>query len=544
MGVLLVLLAAALTPTVLAEDGEYSLPVEYGKQRSVDGVLAKVVAANDNWVGEQDFESIDKHLKSIAAEMIDDPGSFEPLAELAGAYKGLSLAEFKILAITRDSELANHVRLTARAEIGGESQQGGLLSTLGYMDMLWRSDPEGWTLREAESREFRERRREAFGFRDVSDEVFGAIDSYREQLSHGADHWRNSMDAALGVSVYGHHGVSLGDFDGDGLEDLYVSQPAGLPNRLYRNNGDGTFSDVTRKAGLDVLDETSMSLFADFDNDGDQDIVLIAAKPILYRNDGSGVFSLDTRSGLGVPPEKAAMFTGAAVADYDLDGDLDLYVCAYDFWEPGADYDAPTPFYDAVNGPPNLLFRNDGPAGFTEVASEAGMAESNVRFSFTASWGDYDDDGDPDLYVANDFGRNNLYQNNGDGTFRDVAAALDVEDLGAGMSVGWGDYDNDGDLDLYTANIWSSAGMRITGSSQFESVAPQPRERRAFSRQAQGNTLFRNDGSGGFRDVSVEAGTRVGRWSWASDFVDVDNDGLLDLFVLNGYITGERLDDL
>ena len=122
------------------------------------------------------------------------------------------------------------------------------------------------------------------GFAEITDQVFGEIESFREQLSWGVDHWRDSLDAALGVSIYGHQGVSLGDFDGDGLDDLYVSQPGGLPNRLYRNNGDGTFSDATGRAGLDILDDTSMALFGDVDNDGDQDLILIGVTPVLYRN--------------------------------------------------------------------------------------------------------------------------------------------------------------------------------------------------------------------------------------------------------------------
>jgi hypothetical protein len=238
------------------------------------------------------------------------------------------------------------------------------------------------------------------------------------------------------------------------------------------------------------------------------------------------------------------MYTGAALADYDLDGDLDLYVCSYDFWQSESAYDAPTPYYDARNGPPNLLFRNLGDGRFEEATAAAGLMQNNDRFSFSAAWGDYDDDGDPDLYVANDFGRNNLYRNNGDGTFADVAAAAGVEDLAAGMSAAWGDYDNDGDLDLYVSNMWSSAGQRLTFNPQFANVAASEDLRGNYRRQARGNSLFRNRGDGTFEDVSLAAGVTMGRWAWGSDFVDLDNDGSLDLFVQNGYITGERLDDL
>ena len=535
---------AACASTLGAQYSDFTLDVDFRLNRSIDRVLAKVDANEDVWIGERDYQEIEAELKRIARSLRKDAGSFEPLAKQTRGFRSLRLAEFKILATRRDTDSDNLAHVAVRAELGGESSSSELLSRLGMLEMSWRKGSSDWTLETATPMAFRDLSARASGFSENTDQVFRGIESFRKQLSLGIDHWRDSLDAAVGVSVYGHQGVSLGDFDGDGLDDLYVSQPSGLPNRLYRNNGDGTFSDATQRAGLGVLDDTSMSLFGDFDNDGDQDLFLIAATPLLYRNDGEGQFERDVDAGLAVPPAKAAMFTGGAAADYDLDGDLDIYVCAYDFWQPGADYDAPTPYYDAVNGPTNLLFRNDGQGRFAEVSTEAGLGPTNNRFSFAAAWGDYDDDGDPDLYVANDFGRNNLYRNNGDGTFADVAGQLGVEDLGAGMSAAWSDYDNDGDLDLYTANMWSSAGQRITASTQFDDVAPRDRERAQFQRQAQGNSLFRNDGAGGFTDTSDTAGVRTGRWAWASDFVDLNGDGLLDLFVQNGYITGERLDDL
>ena len=525
------------------QDTDFSLQVDFERERPVDRVLERVDPTRDVWIEEQDYEAIDSELKAVAKGLLKDPTSFQPLTGQTSGFRSLKLAEFKIVASARSNAESDLARIAVRVELGGEAADGSLLSKLGAMDMSWVRAPTGWTLRDSSLGSFRESRATHPGFTEITDAVFGEIDALQRQLDFGVDHWRDTLDAALGVSIYGHQGISLGDVDGDGLDDLYVSQPSGLPNRLFRNNGNGTFSDLTRQAGLDVLDETSMALFGDLDSDGDQDVILVGATPMLFRNDGNGKFRFDDDA-LEIGEDRAAMFTGAALADYDLDGDLDLYVCAYDFWKPGTEYDAPTPYYDAVNGPPNLLFRNDGSGSFDEVADAAGFGPTNDRFSFAAAWGDYDDDGDPDLYVANDFGRNNLYRNNGDGTFDEVATELGVEDLGAGMSAAWGDYDGDGDLDLYTANMWSSAGLRITGSERFESVAQSERRRALFRRQAQGNSLFRNDGRQGFADVSDEARVRTGRWAWASDFVDLDTDGRLDLFVQNGYITGERLDDL
>ncbi len=527
------------TVALSAQAPEYSVDAAFEAERSIDRVLQKVDADQDEWIGERDFQSIDAKLKAISKAIV--AGEVPPrfLLETTARFDSISLAEFKIVGIRRvDASAVADVRL----ELGGRTS-AGLLSLLGPIEMAWAALGEDWALDSATVEGLREVRAGQFHFTEITDETFGSIPSFNVQLSNDTDYWRARLDAAIGVSVYGHQGISVGDADGDGWEDIYISQPAGLPNRLYINNGDGTFSDATPD-GLAVLDDTSMSLFADVDNDSDQDLILISSEPMLFRNAGGGEFAIDREAGLRPPPDRGGMFTGAALADYDLDGDLDLYVCSYDFWQAGSDYASPTPYYDATNGPPNLLFRNRGDGTFEEITEAAGLMANNDRFSFSPAWGDYDDDGDPDLYVANDFGRNNLYRNNGDGTFNDVAAEAGVEDLAAGMSAAWGDYDNDGDLDLYVANMWSSAGQRLTFADQFADVVDSDDVRRKFQRQARGNSLFRNNGDGTFADVSDEAGVTMGRWGWGADFVDLDNDGSLDLFLQNGYLTGERLDDL
>jgi hypothetical protein len=170
------------------------------------------------------------------------------------------------------------------------------------------------------------------------------------------------------------------------------------------------------------------------------------------------------------------------------------------------------------------------------------LNENNTRWSFAASWEDYDGDGDADLYVANDFGRNNLYRNDG-GNFTDVAAEAGVEDIAAGMSVAWGDYNQDGKMDLYVGNMFSSAGQRIAFQGRFHTAANNE-TREQFQRHARGNSLFLNLGDGTFRDVSEEAGVTLGRWAWASPFIDINNDGWEDLVVANGFVTGSNTGDL
>jgi hypothetical protein len=203
---------------------------------------------------------------------------------------------------------------------------------------------------------------------------------------------------------------------------------------------------------------------------------------------------------------------------------------------------SPVPYHDANNGGRNALFRNDGNFHFTDVTEATGLDVNNRRFSFAASWEDFDNDGWMDLYVANDFGRHNLYRND-HGHFTDVAAAAGVEDIGAGMSVSWGDFNRDGLMDLYVANMFSSAGSRIAYQPKFAHSQSEETVK-TMQRMARGNTLFQNAGDGHFRDVSEETGVTMGRWAWASKFVDLNNDGWPDLAIANGYITGEDPHDL
>ena len=254
---------------------------------------------------------------------------------------------------------------------------------------------------------------------------------------------------------------------------------------------------------------------------------------LMMSNDGQGQFQQ-------VFPFSSQEYSyrSASAADFDLDGDLDLYLCSYN----GAEVDRngfpnAMPLHDANNGGRNVLLRNDGNWHFSDVTEQVGLDVNNRRFSFAASWEDYDNDGDPDLYVANDFGRNNLYQNN-QGKFTDVTERSNAEDGNFGMSVCWGDVNRDGWQDVYIGNMFSSAGNRVMTQTKFK---PQldAESRQRFMQLARGNTLLQNQGNGSFADVSVAAGVTQGRWSWGSIFVDINQDGWEDLVVTNGYITSK-----
>jgi len=380
-------------------------------------------------------------------------------------------------------------------------------------------------------------------FRDITQHTFGGNSSYSKQMLHGADYWRTVIDGGSGIDIYGHNGVSVGDLHGDGLDDIYVCQPAGLPNRVYRNRGDGTFEDVTETSGLGLLDNTACALIADFDNNGRQDVVVVRASgPLFFLNQGKGKFKLKPDAfRFATPPQ--GTFTGAAAADYNRDGLLDIYLCLYSVYQGADQYNYPSPYFAAENGPPNFMMSNNGDGTFRDVTDECGMNRNNTRYSFCCGWNDFDGDGWPDLYVVNDFGRKDLYKNNGNGTFSDVARQAGVEDIGAGMSVCWFDCNNDGAEDLYVANMWTAAGERITHEKEFQTNAPEPL-RALYQKHAMGNSLFKARGGSRFEMATERSGTGMGRWAWSSDAWDFDHDGLADLYVTNGMISGTNTEEL
>ncbi|HUF63080.1 MAG TPA: VCBS repeat-containing protein [Verrucomicrobiales bacterium] len=380
-------------------------------------------------------------------------------------------------------------------------------------------------------------------FNDVAPAVFRDDPAFQNQFSRGIDYWRDRIQGDFGIDVNGLQGIALGDVDGDGLEDIYISQQGGLPNRLYLRRPDGSLRDVSREAGVDWIELTRAALFVDLDNDGDQDLALAQGWYwMLMENDGSGRFTKRHEQPAG------GQLHSLTAADYDGDGDLDLYFCGRnprrEQDQPEGILGTPIPYHDANNGGPNLLLRNDGDWRFTDATAITGLDVNNRRYSYAAAWEDFDNDGDLDLYVANDFGRNNLYRNDLeiDGVFRDIAAEAGVEDISAGMSVAWGDYDRDGAFDLYVGNMFSSAGNRIAYQRRFRGGGSASLD--AFRRHARGNSLFRSLGNGQFEDVSVEATVTMGRWAWGSLFADLNNDGWEDLYVANGFITTEDTGDL
>ena len=349
-----------------------------------------------------------------------------------------------------------------------------------------------------------------------------------------------------------HPALSIVDINGDGLDDIYVMARFG-PNMLLVNQGDGTFADRAARWGLDISDHASSALFADFDNDGDPDLLLgRTLESTLYLEQVDGSF-ID-RSRTHIVGRLPKLVSAIAAADYDRDGLLDAFIATYagetlrsafmglgtllppkarSRLERALMAPSTRPFVN-IPGPPNVLLHNIG-GGRLEVVTAA-SAPTSLKNTYQGAWADYDLDGYPDLYVANDYAYDELWHNEGDGRFKEVGKALGLHArLGLGMGVSWADVDEDGDFDLYVSNMESHAGRRITA----EIPGLDARVRQASS----GNALILNNVNegGGFSYKKARPGQRVveesAGWSWGGQFIDVNRDGRMDLHVPNGFYT-------
>jgi len=334
-------------------------------------------------------------------------------------------------------------------------------------------------------------------------------------------------------------GIAFFDYDNDGWLDIYITNgsrldakwPAGAAptTHLFKNNRDGTFTDVTEKSGIGRSGWQTGVCVGDYDNDGWDDLFCTFwGHNILFHNNGNGTFS-DVTKKAGLAQEKGRWGTGCSFLDYDRDGHLDLFVCNFVHLDP----DNPPSINDAsfcqwkgvptmcgprgLPGDTNILYRNNGDGTFVDVSEKAGILKPGPRYSITSVCCDFDNDGWPDIYVAVDSMPSILYQNNHDGTFTDIAVIsgcaynADGHEQ-AGMGLGVADYDCDGWFDIFKTNFADDT-----------------------------SNLYHNNGDGTFSDLSFNSGLGINNTyvGWGCGFIDYDNDGWSDVVQINGHVYPE-----
>jgi enediyne biosynthesis protein E4 len=332
-------------------------------------------------------------------------------------------------------------------------------------------------------------------------------------------------------------GCAFLDYDGDGWMDLFIlggtrlaGAPPGAGNRLYKNNRDGTFTDVTQKAGLDDVGWANGVCVGDYNNDGHEDLFCTYfGQNKLYRNNGDGTFTEVTKQA-GLLSDSGRFATGCSFLDYNRDGFLDLFVANYVEFDlrtaPRPSADNPTCSYEGIAvycGPRGLkagyhsLYRNNGDGTFTEVSKEAGIAGLRSSYGLTVVAADFDEDGWPDIFVACDATPSLLFMNNRDGSFREeallrgIAVSSEGREM-AGMGVGVGDFDLDGHIDVFKTHF-----------------------------QLEPSGLYHNSGRADFTDVAARSGIGAERRyvSWGAGILDFDNDGYPDIFFVTGNVFPE-----
>jgi hypothetical protein len=332
---------------------------------------------------------------------------------------------------------------------------------------------------------------------------------------HRTRRYQGPYGDVLRMFTSGGAAAAVGDYDGDGFEDIFVTDSdAGRPNHLYHNNGNLTFTDVAEQAGVaggnDPLSIVADALFFDYDNDGREDLLVARfGTPILYHNEGNGKFrDVTATSGF----KKFGNTIAVIAFDYDNDGLLDVmfgnYFQPVNLLDLKSPHVLPNDLDNAVNGGGVTLWRNLGNGKFMDVTEKAGFGK-HTGWTLDLGHADLNNDGLQDVYLACDYGTDRIFFNNGDGTFRDATEKSIGFDTRKGMNVDIADYDNDGWLDIYVTNITDE-----------------------YMKEC--NMLWHNNHDGTFTDVSKETNTCATLWGWAAKFGDFDNDGWVDLFVVNG----------
>jgi hypothetical protein len=555
--------------TVNAFLGGYSKAIKEGFERRDAAPVAALYSerfaspARGRWVMQDDRGEGDVAILRLASDGRRDFAKSDIAGEVARYFDTLASVKniWTKIDMIEEVELERRVVLRVKFILDGTDPQGALFQDRHFYRWTLANESAApgaleWKIVKDELIEGLRVAGDGGGFREVEPASVG-ID-FKHARDPKLDASKYSARMKFDIIEHGSGGVSAVDFDNDERQDIFF--PDGVRSRLYRNVADAggvKFVDVTAAAGLDRIDQANAGLFADVDNDGDRDLFVARylAPNRFYVNNGDGTFADRSRE---VGLDLSTTSVTAVFLDYDRDGFVDLYVGTYG----DAFDDIPRLPFFAQNGKPNRLFRNDGGRRFVDVTEASGTGDTGWALAVASA--DYDADGDPDLAVANDFGRKCLFRNNGDGTFTDVAKEAGVLDFSGGMGLVFGDFDDDGALDLYTSNINSNQrwfGEDMTVSQYVRNVArtkwlllDMPEYRKFYdlvgsdwvqigTMIGEGNSLFRNNRDGTFTELKESHTNRAG-WGWSVAFADFDNDTDQDIYAANGWITNKNKDDL
>lgn len=434
---------------------------------------------------------------------------------------------------------------------GRESESGSWRHDYGRANVVLTRTPAGWRISRFVMTEMVTERRNTKMFQDVTQEMIAPLSQERrfDLVARSMDDdmflatARKRLPAGSLADMHGR--ASVVDIDQDGWDDLFVWDEVGesiLLHNVQLPSGQRGFEDATKKYGLSLRNVASV-LFADLNNDGVTDIVVgrwaapseilvgfryISAKDQL-------VFLSGKVNREGILPSSVSSI---AAADVNLDGYLDLYFATADQAYHYEHFSNTNPTFKRL-GPRNVLLINLGGAEFGDLTERYGLELEKPTLA--AAFSDYNSDGYPDLALANDFGITQLYVNENGEHFREVTKETGTGNVFFGMGLSWGDYDNDGDMDLYVTAMQSTAGTRVTSDEKNITATDVKEELLAAPR---GNILLRNNGNGTFSDASAEPAYSVVRnanWAYGAQFADFDNDSYLDIFSPNGFFTYPRL---
>ncbi|HED65450.1 MAG TPA: VCBS repeat-containing protein [Planctomycetes bacterium] len=466
-----------------------------------------------------------------AARVVDRDGFLASLRAILSEWEHVEAIVWKVKGAEFQTGFPSWGRVRFKVSMLGSAEGGAPRSETAWGWARVEKRRGNWLLTGFEVTSLDSLRRDAFLFTDVA-------------ASAGVAH-TGIRFGQPGNTSFAWNGAAGGDVNGDGLWDIFV--PNAERNFLYigksaapASEGEpevAYFEDQAEQWGVAFPGGGTGAVFFDYDNDGDQDLALAdvgwdgGGNPLrLWRNDGDGKMTeVGQELGFGANTDGYSL----VAFDAENDGFLDLFVCNYG----RVDVDPNNSWIQATNGTPNHFYHNEGGKGFREVAVERGLVDT--YWTYAAAAADYDRDGDTDLYVANDYGRNQLWVNDGTGHFTDAADKLGVQDLGNGMGCSWGDLNSDGELDLYVSDMSSTAGKRILKRLSNKDD-PTWKE---LLKLASGNSIFLakadDGGAEEFENCPPEMGGTGGSWAWNNSLVDLDLDGRLDIYCCSGFVTGD-----